>query len=202
MRRFVVPLLVCTLGFALIASAWYIFFAKTTDTADDPAADIENSAAAPGFARAIDTQAAPPGPLLPPRTPPLGFKEYRSETHRFSVFYPETLTVESFDEGAGASTIVLQDPEAGQGFQVFVVPYSGVQVSTERFRRDAPSGIMQDPHDLEIDSALATMFFGKDPLLGETREVWFIHGGYLFEVSAPKVLDEWLGTIMSSWRFI
>ena len=55
---------------------------------------------------------------------------------------------------------------------------------------------MQGPMDLSLNSALATMFFGRDPLLGDTREVWFIHGGYLFEVSTPKMLDEWLGNIM------
>lgn len=67
---------------------------------------------------------------------------------------------------------------------------------------DQPSGVMQGPMDLSLNSALATMFFGRDPLLGDTREVWFIHGGYLFEVSTPKMLDEWLGNIMFTWKFI
>ena len=110
--------------------------------------------------------------------------------------------MQAFDEGSGASTIIFQDVTSAQGFQIFIVPYSTPQVSIERFKMDQPSGVMQEPHDLNIDGAFATMFVGKDQLLGPTREVWFIHGGYLFEVTAPHSLDEWLGTIMLTWRFI
>ena len=37
---------------------------------------------------------------------------------------------------------------------------------------------------------------------GDTREVWFIHGGYLYEVTTYKELDIWLAGIMRTWKFI
>ena len=38
--------------------------------------------------------------------------------------------------------------------------------------------------------------------IGHTREVWFIHNGFLYEVTTYKEIDEWLGSIMQTWKFI
>ena len=46
------------------------------------------------------------------------------------------------------------------------------------------------------------MFFGSNSIMGDTREVWFVHGGYLFEVNTYKDLDSWLSQIMQTWVFI
>ena len=44
--------------------------------------------------------------------------------------------------------------------------------------------------------------FGKKTSAGDWREVWFIHGGYLYEVTTYKELDTWLGSIMQTRKFI
>ena len=38
--------------------------------------------------------------------------------------------------------------------------------------------------------------------MGDTREVWFIHGGFLYEVVTYKELDDWFAGIMRTWKFI
>jgi len=48
----------------------------------------------------------------------------------------------------------------------------------------------------------ATMFYGNNPIMGDTREVWFINGGYLYEVATYKSLDTWLAGTMQSWKFL
>ena len=192
-------------GTVLAAGAWYLFNPRA---AHMPAAQTnatttsEQMIPAAGFGAATGTAEAAQGPLLPPRQAPAGQKEYRNTAYRFSLFYPEDLTVQSFDEGNGASTITFENDKTVQGFQIFIVPYSAPQVSTERFKKDEPSGVMQQPLPLAIDGANATAFFGSDQVLGPTREVWMIHGGYLFEISAPQSLDDWLGNIMLTWKFI
>lgn len=159
--------------------------------------------AASGF---IDASTAPaqaaPSAIAPLRQAPAGFKEYRNSTYRVSLFYPGDLALKEYDEGGGAATITFQDIKTAQGFQIFVVPYTALQVSADRFRKDEPSGVMQNPIPLSIDGATATAFFGRDQLLGPTREVWMLHGGYLFEITAPQSQDEWLGNTMLSWKFI
>jgi hypothetical protein len=59
-----------------------------------------------------------------------------------------------------------------------------------------------DYYNKEMDGARGTMFFSSYPRLNDTREVWFIHGGYLYEVTTFKQLDSWLGQIMQTWKFI
>lgn len=149
--------------------------------------------------------AAPPAqhePLAVAREARAGYKEYRNETYRFALLYPEDLTVKEYNEGGGAMTVTFENRETVQGFQIFVVPYAAPEISAEQFKRDSPSGVVQEPRTIALDGTPGTIFFSIDPLLGETRELWVIHGGYLFEVTAHKSLDEWLGTIMLTWKFI
>ena len=37
---------------------------------------------------------------------------------------------------------------------------------------------------------------------GASREVWFVHKGFLYEVTTYKALDSWLASIMLTWKFI
>jgi hypothetical protein len=38
--------------------------------------------------------------------------------------------------------------------------------------------------------------------LGDTREIWFIRGGFLYEVATYKDQEAWLSEIMSTWKFL
>jgi hypothetical protein len=53
-----------------------------------------------------------------------------------------------------------------------------------------------------IDGTQATMFYGTNAIMGDTREVWFIKGGLLYEVTTYQQLDTWLAQIMQTWQFI
>ena len=91
-----------------------------------------------------------------------------------------------------------------KGFQIFIVPYTGSQVTEARFKQDEPSGARTSFSDVTVDGAAGAAFDSTDVALGETREAWFIHGGYLFEVTTLKPLESWFAPIMSSaceyWR--
>ena len=160
----------------------------------------DNSPAAPGFVEATtsaETLRASEPAAQPPRT-----KLYKSDRYQFSLYYPDDLIVTETDEGGGARTISFENEKTMHAFQVYVMPYAGKQVSTQRFKQDIPSGVMKNPIALTIDGATATMFESYDEFIGELREVWFIRNGYLYEVTTPKVLDQWLGEIMLTWRFV
>ena len=201
MRRLLIPTAGVVMLVALGAGGYYLY----TQSGVSVSTATQDLLPAPGFATATDTVAgntAAAEPLKAPRTPPPGYAEYRSEQYRFAFFYPNGLSVSAYDEGQGASTITFQNPDPAQGFQIFIVPYGAQQVSTERFKKDEPSGVMQDPRDVTIDGAIATSFYSTDAALGDTAEVWFIHGGYLFEVTTPKSLAGWLSQIMVTWQFL
>jgi len=139
--------------------------------------------------------------LAPSRVSPAGLKEYRNEAPLFSLFYPKNLMITQFKEPAGATTLTFEDATGEYGFQIYIVPYAGTHVTKEQFNLDVPSKVMNQPIDVMIDTVRATMFFSRDALLGDTREVWFIHNGFLYEVTAYKALDAWLADIMQTWKF-
>jgi hypothetical protein len=141
-------------------------------------------------------------PLKPARIAPAGYIEYRNVLYRFSLFYPDTLQVKEYDEGNGAMTVTFQDVATAQGFQIFIVPYDGQQVSEARFKQDEPSGVRNGSRDVTIDGVTAASFYSSNAVLGDTAEIWFIHGGYLFEVTTLKPLAGWLSQIMMSWEFL
>ena len=53
-----------------------------------------------------------------------------------------------------------------------------------------------------IDGTPAKSFVGSNDQMGATREVWFIHGSYLYEITTYKGFDQLLDPILQSWKFI
>jgi hypothetical protein len=172
-----------------IATGAYFYFAR-----GEPVA-------APELEFAQTAGAAAPQAGIAAAHVPRGWRLYRNDPYDFSVFVPPNLVVREYDEGGGAQTIVFEDETSAEGFQVFVLPYDGETITEERFLQDAPSGVMREPLDVLVGGVPATAFFGEQSLMGETREVWFIRGGLLFEVTTYKQLDAWLAEIMDTWRF-
>ena len=61
---------------------------------------------------------------------------------------------------------------------------------------------MKEPKEVMIAGARGTMFYGHNPTMGDTSEVWFIRGAYLYEVTTYKELDTWVAGIMQTCKFI
>ncbi len=127
-------------------------------------------------------------------------KLYQSQLLRFSILYPKNLSVKEYGEG-NTSTITFEDATSTKSFQIFVVPYQESQISDERFKMDVPSGVMKEPIDVIIGGIRGTMFYSQNAVLGETREVWFVNNGFLYEITAYADLDSWLAEILSTWQF-
>jgi hypothetical protein len=154
------------------------------------------------------TREAPPAPgpsatsTAQAAKPPPGWRTYRDPRYHFMLFYPNGLQVRAFEDRGSASTITFQDDRRGLGFQIFVAPYPEPQVSEARFRLDAPSGVREEPTTVSVDGATGAAFYGKDAALGDTREIWFIKDGLLYEATAPKAQEKWLQDIIATWKFL
>jgi hypothetical protein len=162
---------------------------------------ITGQDASPLAGRFLATSTAPAAGAVP-REVPAGFAEYRTAQYRFTLLYPSDLVVEEYSEDDGASTVTFQNIGTGHGFQIFIAPYGLAQITDEQFRKDEPSGVRTDTKDAVIDKAKGASFYSTNAALGDTAEVWFIHGGYLYEVTTLKPLAPWLNEIMQSWKFI
>jgi hypothetical protein len=173
----------------LAAGAWWFYAGKSPSPLDS------STPVSP-------TQTATGATEASPRVVPAGQSEYYNEHYKFSLIYPSSLAVTEYDEGSGASTVTFQNVSTAEGFQVFVVPYAQQQVTPEQFKKDEPSGVREGAQQVSIDGAVGSSFYSKNVALGETAEVWFIHGGYLFEVTTLKPLATWLSQIMATWKFL
>ena len=90
------------------------------------------------------------------------------------------------------------------GFQIFILPFDEAgPMTVERIGRDLPEIIIAEPQNAVIgkDDIRALIFFGQEPGISRTREAWFVYNGYLYQVSAPAELDEFLAKVIESWRF-
>ena len=139
----------------------------------------------------------------PSQTVPSGYQPYTNPQFHFALDYPSNLKLHTYNEQGGGFTAVFQDPSTEEGFEVYVTPYSGTQITNKEFKLDEPSGVMQDPTNILVDGTQATMFYGYNPVMGDTREVWLIHGSLLYEVTTSKLDTEGnkIG-IMQTWRFL
>lgn len=128
---------------------------------------------------------------------------YRSNQYGFSFRYPKGLIYKEFDEGGGSRTIVFQKPgEVNLGFQIYITPYSGDTITGERILFDIPSGNVRDLKEEQLtENLLVATFISSDPFIGETKEIWFIDGSYLYQATTFVNLDQWLTEIISTWSF-
>ncbi|HEX5774956.1 MAG TPA: hypothetical protein VFY28_03295 [Candidatus Paceibacterota bacterium] len=137
-----------------------------------------------------------------PRTPPAGHQEYRNDRYHFSLFYPEAISPTEYQEKGNAFTVTFEGEGDAHFFQVFILPYKESQITPARLKRDIPTGVVREQTPIVIDGASATMFYSTNAILGDTREVWFIRDGYLYEVTTTREQDAWLSTVMATWKFI
>lgn len=171
--------LIVIIAIALTLFGYFLFSAKPPPITDDPVIVTE-----PRTARVSETT-----------------RVYKNLLFRFSLIYPKDLKVREHDDGTSASTVTFEDEAGKDGFQIFIVPYNGDYVATEQFKKDVPSRVRREPTEVLIGGIRATMFFSQDILKNETREVWFIKNGFLYEITTYAHLDNWLARILSTWRF-
>ena len=130
-----------------------------------------------------------------------GMKAYMSPILRFMVAYPESFVFREYNSGS-ASIIAFEDANESRGFQIYVIPYKEEKISKEQFLKDIPTGVMNNPVNIEIDGIPATAFYSTDGVLGETYEIWFINNGFLYEINTYKDQDAWLNGLMEKWKFL
>ena len=141
--------------------------------------------------------------VFPKREVPTGEKEYQSAQYRFSILYPQTMTAAEFAESGGATTITFEDisdPNNLKGFQVFIAPHMGEEV-TVAFVQQRLGSTPQSVEEILIDGAPGLAFITSDQTLGEVREVWFAHNGFIYQAAAPRPLEALLQEALQSWRF-
>ena len=85
---------------------------------------------------------------------------FSDDLHHFTLLYPKDLDVHSYDDRGGSHTFTFEGPSPGEGFQVFIVPYTQTVITLARFKIDDPSGVMQDAATTTVDGIPAKSLIG------------------------------------------
>jgi hypothetical protein len=126
---------------------------------------------------------------------------YTNERYGFSFEHPPKFSINEIKDGVD-TTIVFQGEKSENGFQIYILPYGGEQITPERIRTDVPGGLKGEAVEVIIGGNIrALAFWGESPGIGKTREVWFIRNGYLYEFTAYANFDAELAAIMNTLTF-
>lgn len=195
-NRKIVIIVACSLA-ALVAAGGFIIWNKSKNPVSspgeisgwlNPAAPKENPVANTGISAA--------------------FRTYTHPVHGFSFDYPADWSLDVFSDppdgeaGEGEETVVLQNAETG--IAVFIYPFDEPgPITKKRILRDVPDIKIENEIGLKIagGSIDALGFDSNERELGPTKEVWFVHGGFLYQISGAQGSGEALYIIVESWKF-
>jgi len=120
----------------------------------------------------------------------------------FSFMYPSDYKVSSFDSEKGEA-ILIGDGNSS-GIQILISDYGDeVDITEAMIKSDIPDLKMDQPQTVEIGLNRKGLAFKSDnPEFGSnSREVWFVYKGMLYQISTYAEMDDMLKKIFSTWQF-
>ncbi len=129
---------------------------------------------------------------------------YTDSDYGFSFQYPENYEVNPLVSADGRTILTAgQKGNLGFGFQVIITPFDepASHITAARIAHDIPGMEVKDPTPFSIGTAAQGLSFQSTEDTGPTREIWFVAGGNLYQVTAPIGFDAILQQIMSTWQF-
>lgn len=159
---------------------------------------LSHSHAKPGDAQAVQQ----------PYTLPALSQRYENAQYRFALNMPADFKATDLPmPSTGGDTIVLQD-NAGNGIQIDISPFdedtgSGYTLTKERILQDVPDLKISDEQPVDIgDNYHGLAFVGDNQSFGgQSREVWFVFRGNLYQISTYTRLDNLIKAIFATWQF-
>ena len=128
---------------------------------------------------------------------------YIDSQYNFSFQYPKDFTATKFKEGEDGDTILIQQKDGKNGFQIFIASFDEPgPLTKERILQDLPEMKITEAENRVLKNGIpALIFFSEETSLGKTREIWFIQNGYLYQVSTTAALDSLVAQIVATWKF-
>lgn len=128
---------------------------------------------------------------------------FQHENPKFSFEYFNELTATS-TQVEGVEAIIFSREGEQAGFQLLVTPLPDVGLLTKGEIMAAYPELQPTEMQEAIigDGLRAFIFFGQDPVIGRTREVWFSYGKYLYQITGYAAYDGKLAYIMSTFKII
>lgn len=137
-------------------------------------------------------------------TPAGNTKRYENKKYSIAFLYPKDFIVSFFSETETVDMILIQGGEK-KGIQIAMTTFDekSTVLTKERILKDIPSIKISNEQSVTIDGKTAGISFdGIDSSFGKTAEVWFVHNGYLFQVTTYIENKDLLRTIVGTLKFV
>ena len=124
--------------------------------------------------------------------------KYTNDAYGFSLTLPAGMTATNFNEGEGTTILVSNGTFQ---MQIFVSQFDeDISLTIARIKKDVPDIKMIEPIEIKTGGVATVAFYSNDN--GEkNREIWFVRGGYLYQVLAKASDDNTTGTVMEGWKW-
>jgi hypothetical protein len=130
---------------------------------------------------------------------------YEHAANKFSFKYPEDFTVSSITNDDESEVILVQNIAKNIGVQILISSFKGddIDVTAETIKADLPDLKISDPQTVEIGDNRKGLAFMSDSkeFGGQSREVWFVFRGSLYQISTYAELDGFLKGLFGTWQF-
>lgn len=149
-----------------------------------------------------DVEATGEAPLAQPTPDSSGNATYADATYGFSLTYPSAYKIAKVPAENGDSFLIQNDQATGM--QLMVSPYDeGDTLTADRIKKDLPDMPMGNVHTVTLPGAniQAVAFNSSGGGFGDSIEVWFAHGGYLYQASTYAAQASFLEQVMGTFHF-
>ena len=137
-----------------------------------------------------------------------GGKIYEDTDYGFSFFYPENFSVGAFSDEEGTKTILVQNAEEGVGVQIFISAFDeDIVLNADRIKKELPDIAMSDVKNIVLGGLAskydvqAVSFKTGTAGADESREVWLVAKGNLYQISIPIQSEKLISDIITTWQW-
>jgi uncharacterized protein YxeA len=124
---------------------------------------------------------------------------YINTTYNFSTPLYDGMTATSFTEAGGDTALLKSETDE---MQIRITPFDeDIILTEERIKIDIPDIKMENPETISIGGIDGVTFISDNNGL-KYREVWFVHGGYLYQTLSRTSGDAVTYKIMDGWKWL
>lgn len=132
-----------------------------------------------------------------------GPSRFVSNPYNFTFQYPQNFSVSAFDD-RGGHVVLVQKQGGDAAVQMFITSWDEPTntVTPERIKKDLPDLTIRNPEKMSMaGEGDALTFVGESEQFGTTREVWFARRGHLYQIITPVGGQEFLASLLETWKF-
>ena len=129
---------------------------------------------------------------------------YQNADYGFSFKYPKDFAVSEI-AGDASEVVLVQNIAKNIGIQILITPNdeSDSDITAEAIHEKIPDLKISEPQEVLVGENRKGLAFKSDneAFGGASREVWFIFGGNVYQISAYAELDGFLRGLFGTWEF-